>query len=198
MLAITDELPGSGLMPVAGGQVEQAPAKVAADYLQSLVTGRELRLGARTSPMAVAQAEHVAGLLGSLVPSLEVTIIGINTTADQWAGDLAALRQGPVRQGDRQGAPDGRDRRGRSLHEGRARRRAPACWAGVRRLPAKRGHPRLPRVPRVLAHDDAGRTPRRAPGSEPVPSAARPSSAAIARTCHQAWCRGEYWVPDLR
>jgi len=91
MLPSTDELPGSDLVPVAGGQAAQAPARVAADYLRSLVTGRKLRLGARTSPMAVAQAEHVAGLLGSLVPGLEVTISGINTTADQWADDLAAL-----------------------------------------------------------------------------------------------------------
>jgi hydroxymethylbilane synthase len=76
---------------ISGGQVEQAPARVAADYLRGLVTGRKLRIGARTSPMAVAQAEHVSGLLGSLVPGLEVTISGITTTADQWAGDLAAL-----------------------------------------------------------------------------------------------------------
>jgi hydroxymethylbilane synthase len=41
--------------------------------------------------MAMAQAHQVAGLLGSLVPSIEVSISGIQTDADQWAGDLAAL-----------------------------------------------------------------------------------------------------------
>jgi hydroxymethylbilane synthase len=41
--------------------------------------------------MAVGQAEHVADLLSTLVPGLDVTISGITTTADQWAGDLAAL-----------------------------------------------------------------------------------------------------------
>jgi hydroxymethylbilane synthase len=41
--------------------------------------------------MAMAQARHVAGLLAALVPGLDVTISGINTSADQWAGDLAAL-----------------------------------------------------------------------------------------------------------
>jgi hypothetical protein len=72
MLPMTGELPGSDLVPVAGGQAAQAPARVAADYLGSLVTGRKLRLGARTSPMAVAQAEHVAGLLTALVPGLSL------------------------------------------------------------------------------------------------------------------------------
>jgi hydroxymethylbilane synthase len=41
--------------------------------------------------MAMAQARHVTALLGSLVPGLEVAISGIQTDADQWAGDLAAL-----------------------------------------------------------------------------------------------------------
>lgn len=41
--------------------------------------------------MAIAQAHQVAGLLNSLVPGLEVSISGIQTEADQWAGDLAAL-----------------------------------------------------------------------------------------------------------
>ena len=84
--------PGAELMPAAGGgQVDQTPASVAAAYLGRLVNGRRLRIGARTSPMAVAQAEHVNGLLSALVPGLDVTISGITTTADQWAGDLAAL-----------------------------------------------------------------------------------------------------------
>ena len=39
----------------------------------------------------MAQANQVAGLLSSLVPGLEVSITGIQTEADQWAGDLAAL-----------------------------------------------------------------------------------------------------------
>jgi hydroxymethylbilane synthase len=82
---------GAELVPAAGGQADQTPARVAAAYLGKLVSGRKLRIGARTSPMAVAQAEHVAGLLGSVVPGLDVTISGITTTADQWAGDLAAL-----------------------------------------------------------------------------------------------------------
>jgi hydroxymethylbilane synthase len=70
---------------------EQAPAAVAAGYLAGLVDGRPVRLGSRTSPMAMAQARHVAALLTALVPGLEVSITGIQTEADQWSGDLAAL-----------------------------------------------------------------------------------------------------------
>ena len=41
--------------------------------------------------MAMAQADQVAGLLTALLPGLEVAIAGITTSADQWAGDMAAL-----------------------------------------------------------------------------------------------------------
>ena len=93
LIPVTGELPGSGtdLVPAASGRVEQAPAAVAAAYLSQLAGSRPVRLGSRTSPMAMAQARHVAGLLAALVPGLDVTISGINTSADQWAGDLAAL-----------------------------------------------------------------------------------------------------------
>lgn len=90
---VAGELPGSGtdLVPAASGRAGQAPAAVAAAYLGQLAGSRPVRLGSRTSPMAMAQARHVAGLLAALVPGLDVTISGINTSADQWAGDLAAL-----------------------------------------------------------------------------------------------------------
>jgi hydroxymethylbilane synthase len=56
-----------------------------------MMTGRTLRLGARTSPMAVAQARQVAQALHALVPDVGVEITGIVTSGDQWKGDLAAL-----------------------------------------------------------------------------------------------------------
>jgi hydroxymethylbilane synthase len=91
-LLSVDELPGTGdLVPVPAGQLEAAPLGVAAAYLNQLVSDRPVRLGSRTSPMAMAQARQVAGLLSALIPGLEVTISGIQTDADQWAGDLAAL-----------------------------------------------------------------------------------------------------------
>jgi hydroxymethylbilane synthase len=60
-------------------------------YLERMMTGRTLRLGARTSPMAVAQARQVAQALHALVPEVGVKIMGIVTSGDQWKGDLAAL-----------------------------------------------------------------------------------------------------------
>jgi hypothetical protein len=60
---------GAALVPVErGGLAVQGPAAVAAAYLGQLVADRKLRLGARTSPMAMAQADQVSGLLTELVP----------------------------------------------------------------------------------------------------------------------------------
>jgi hydroxymethylbilane synthase len=73
------------------GGLADAPAAVAASYLSQLVGDRKLRLGSRTSPMALAQADQVAGLLAGLVPGLDVVIAGITTSADQWTGELAAV-----------------------------------------------------------------------------------------------------------
>lgn len=63
----------------------------ASNYLSESIGGRGLRLGSRTSPMAMAQARHVAALLTAIVPGIDVGISPITTSADQWAGDLAAL-----------------------------------------------------------------------------------------------------------
>ena len=88
----TTEPPGAGeLVPVSGGQLEATPQGVTAAYLRRLVGDRPVRLGSRTSPMAMAQARQVAGLLSGLVPGLDVEISGIQTDADQWQGDLATL-----------------------------------------------------------------------------------------------------------
>jgi hypothetical protein len=57
--------PGADLVPAAGGgQLDLNPAS-AAVYLGRLVSGRRLRIGARTSQMAVAQAEHAVSPSGS-------------------------------------------------------------------------------------------------------------------------------------
>lgn len=89
-----DHQPGTArdLVPLTGDTaLTQLPAAVAASYLSALVGERGLRLGSRTSPMAMSQARHVTGLLCSLVPGLEVTVSPIQTDADAWSGDLAAL-----------------------------------------------------------------------------------------------------------
>jgi len=50
-----------------------------------------LRLGTRASPMALAQARLVAGLLAERAPEVEVRLVPTTTTADRWDGDLAVL-----------------------------------------------------------------------------------------------------------
>lgn len=74
---------------------DSAPGIVAratgAGYLAEGLSGRKITLGSRTSPMAMAQARMVAGLLGELLPGTAVDIDPIETSADQWSGDLAAL-----------------------------------------------------------------------------------------------------------
>lgn len=76
------------LAPASGAlAVQPTPAA----YFGQVVGDRRLRLGSRTSPMAMAQARNVASALNALVPGLDVSISGITTSADTWDGDLAAL-----------------------------------------------------------------------------------------------------------
>ena len=72
-------------------QLKRPSTGLSAVYLERMMTGRTLRLGARTSPMALAQARQVADTLHALVPDLGIEIAGIVTSGDQWKGDLAAL-----------------------------------------------------------------------------------------------------------
>ncbi|MGH3717392.1 MAG: hydroxymethylbilane synthase [Pseudonocardiaceae bacterium] len=50
-----------------------------------------VRIGTRTSPMALHQAEQVATALEALDPTVTTELIKITTTGDQWMGDLAKL-----------------------------------------------------------------------------------------------------------
>ncbi|MEU9101989.1 hydroxymethylbilane synthase [Streptomyces sp. NPDC048361] len=53
--------------------------------------GRTLRIGTRSSPMALAQVEHVSGLLRKIEPDLDIEVVPVTTEADKWQGDLAQL-----------------------------------------------------------------------------------------------------------
>ncbi|MEU8132815.1 hydroxymethylbilane synthase [Streptodolium elevatio] len=53
--------------------------------------GGVLRIGTRSSPMAMAQAEHVAGLMRAQWFVREVEIVPYTTSGDRWAGSLAEL-----------------------------------------------------------------------------------------------------------
>ncbi|GAB2968539.1 hydroxymethylbilane synthase [Streptomyces pseudoechinosporeus] len=52
---------------------------------------RTLRIGTRSSPMALAQVEHVSGLLRKIEPDLDIEVVPVTTEADKWQGDLAQL-----------------------------------------------------------------------------------------------------------
>ncbi|MFC4562738.1 hydroxymethylbilane synthase [Nocardiopsis mangrovi] len=50
-----------------------------------------LRIGSRTSPMAMAQARLVQDLITKAAGDVPTEIVGIETSGDQWMGDLAEL-----------------------------------------------------------------------------------------------------------
>ncbi|MEU3074365.1 hydroxymethylbilane synthase [Streptomyces laurentii] len=52
---------------------------------------RKLRIGTRSSPLALAQVETVSGLLRKLVPDIDIEVVPVTTEADRWQGDLAQL-----------------------------------------------------------------------------------------------------------
>lgn len=52
---------------------------------------RTLRIGTRSSPMALAQANLVADLLRKEQPGLQVELVPVTTEADRWHGDLSEL-----------------------------------------------------------------------------------------------------------
>jgi hydroxymethylbilane synthase len=71
------------------------PQRQAADpltaYFGRMLPDRRIRLGSRTSPMAMAQADQVRDLLTGLAEGVEVEVVGIQTTGDRWQGALADL-----------------------------------------------------------------------------------------------------------
>lgn len=52
---------------------------------------RLIRIGTRSSPMALAQVERVRAELTALVPGLRVEVVPVTTSGDRWPGSLAAL-----------------------------------------------------------------------------------------------------------
>ncbi|MFE9098727.1 hydroxymethylbilane synthase [Streptomyces sp. NPDC007264] len=52
---------------------------------------RKLRIGTRSSPLALAQVEQVSGLLRKIEPDLDIEVVPVTTEADKWQGDLAQL-----------------------------------------------------------------------------------------------------------
>ncbi|MFE7430280.1 hydroxymethylbilane synthase, partial [Streptomyces sp. NPDC057545] len=52
---------------------------------------RKLRIGTRSSPLALAQVDHVSALLRKIKPHLDIEVVPVTTEADKWQGDLAQL-----------------------------------------------------------------------------------------------------------
>lgn len=52
---------------------------------------RTLRIGTRSSPMALAQTDQVSALLRKHEPELKIEVVSVTTEADKWQGDLAQL-----------------------------------------------------------------------------------------------------------
>ena len=70
---------------------DNAPDDPLAHEMRLRCADAPLRIGSRTSPMAMAQAEHVKALIEKRVPGLDVRIAGMDTSADLWQGDLSEL-----------------------------------------------------------------------------------------------------------
>jgi hydroxymethylbilane synthase len=61
-------------------------------YLERMLSDRPpLRIGSRTSPMAMAQARLVQDLITKIASDVPTEIVGIETSGDRWLGDLAEL-----------------------------------------------------------------------------------------------------------
>lgn len=61
------------------------------DALQDAFPDRPLRIGTRSSPMALHQAGGVRDRIQKRVPGLDIEIVPMTTTADLWPGDLSEL-----------------------------------------------------------------------------------------------------------
>jgi hydroxymethylbilane synthase len=59
--------------------------------LSDMITATPLRIGTRSSPMALAQAARVVHALHALGPSIETSVVPLKTSGDRWQGDLAHL-----------------------------------------------------------------------------------------------------------
>ncbi|WP_214319976.1 hydroxymethylbilane synthase [Nonomuraea sediminis] len=61
------------------------------DLISDTFADRPLRIGTRSSPMALYQAGDVRDRIRKRVPGLEVELVPMTTSADLWPGDLAEL-----------------------------------------------------------------------------------------------------------
>jgi hydroxymethylbilane synthase len=85
---------GTDLAPTtrySGAVLQRQASTPLQSYVERVLPDLRIRVGSRTSPMAVAQAEHVRDLLLKFAENIDVELIGIETSGDRWQGDLAEL-----------------------------------------------------------------------------------------------------------
>jgi Porphobilinogen deaminase, dipyromethane cofactor binding domain/NUDIX domain len=61
------------------------------DELSDRLADTRLRIGTRTTPLALAQTRRVIAQIDHVVPGLPVEVVEIQTSADLWTGDLSLL-----------------------------------------------------------------------------------------------------------
>ncbi|SHG86608.1 hydroxymethylbilane synthase [Streptoalloteichus hindustanus] len=64
---------------------------IQAQAVSDRVADGPLRIGTRTTPLALAQTRRVVDAIQARVPGLPVELVKIRTTADLWSGDLARI-----------------------------------------------------------------------------------------------------------
>jgi hydroxymethylbilane synthase len=62
-----------------------------ADAVRDRLADTGLRIGTRTTPLAKAQTQRVITEIERVVPGVSVDVVGIETSADLWPGDLTQL-----------------------------------------------------------------------------------------------------------
>lgn len=70
-------------------RVQLSPAR---EYFGRMLDDRpQLRIGTRSSPLAMAQAHQVRALIARVLPGLRTEIVPVTTSGDKWRGDLSVL-----------------------------------------------------------------------------------------------------------
>lgn len=62
-----------------------------ADQVRARLADTALRIGTRTTPLALAQTDRVVTDLRRVLPDVPVEVVEITTSADLWTGDLSQL-----------------------------------------------------------------------------------------------------------
>jgi hydroxymethylbilane synthase len=149
------------------------------------MTVKHLRIATRRSPLAVWQAEHVAGRLQALYPDLGVELVRLSTRGDE-------ITDRPLM------AVGGKALFVKALEEGMLDGRADIAVHSMKDVPAT--VPEAFRLPVVLAREDPSDAfvSRRYPDMASLPTGARVGTASLRRECQIRARRPDLVVESLR